>query len=78
MKFFRHRTQNTKPPKGLSNLFDEYDIVIDRKTGKVIKSTPIDPERCAQFLAPFIVKMQRRIDECEPGSRTKLQLTARD
>ena len=37
-------------------MFDGYDIVIERKTGKILKSTPLDPERCAKFLAPFVMK----------------------
>ena len=32
----------------------DYDIIIDRKTKQVLKTTPLDPERCAQFLAPII------------------------
>ena len=41
-------------------MFEEYDIVIDRKTGKILKSTPLDPDRCAKFLAPFVMKAATR------------------
>ena len=41
-------------------MFEEYDIVIDRKTGKILKSTPLDPDRCAKFLAPFVMKATRQ------------------
>ena len=52
--------------KGLSSLFEEYDIVIDRKTGKILKSTPLDPERCAKFLAPFVMKAATKPEAADP------------
>ena len=54
------------PPKGRSNLFDGYDIVIERKTGKILKSTPLDPERCAKFLAPFVMKAATKPEPADP------------
>ena len=47
-------------------MFDRYDIVIERKTGKILKSTPLDPERCAKFLAPFVMKAATKPEPADP------------
>ena len=47
-------------------MFDGYDIVIERKTGKILKSTPLDPERRAKFLAPFVMKAATKPEPADP------------
>ena len=47
-------------------MFEGYDIVIERKTGKILKSTPLDPERCAKFLAPFVMKAATKPEPTDP------------